>query len=156
MSLNQREKFLLVLAVVILLPLAIIRFILLPIQQKQDNLVAEITKTRHSIEQVDLLGQELQFLKTITRTNPVSLSKRVDSILRQEDLKAKSRIVLEEQPNGGQRLILKLDEINLTELTKVIYEIENSKPVVIVDNIDIASSFKNKKLFRVSIALASY
>jgi type II secretory pathway component PulM len=155
MSLNQRERTLLIVAIIILLPLLVFRFVLLPIKQHQDNLTTRIKTISRSIEQADLLGQELLFLRNVTRTNPVSLSKRVDSVLRQENLKARSRIALEEQPNGGQRLVLKLDEINLTELTTIIYQIENSKPVVMIDNIDIAASFKNKKLFRVSIALIS-
>jgi hypothetical protein len=155
MGLSQRERVLIVIAFVVLLPLLIFRFVILPINQHQQYLANSIESLKSKIEQTTLIGQELSYLKKTGLTRPISLSKKIDSILRQEDLKSRSRIQLEENPKGGQRLVLRVDEINLTELTQLIYKIENSKPVVMIDNIDIGNSYKNKKLFRVSMALIS-
>lgn len=155
MSLSQREKLLILIGIVVLVPLMLYRFVFLPINNRQTELERDINRLQSVIEQVSLLGQERNHLKRVTRSRSISLSKRIDAILRQGDLKNRSRIVLEEQPKGGQRLILKLDEINLTELMRLIYDIEHSKPVMMIDNIDIGLSYKNKKLFRVSLALIS-
>lgn len=155
MGLSQREKIMLAIAVSVFVPILLFRFVVQPVNRYQNHLVDGIESLKIKIEQTTLLGQEYRYLKRVTRTRPVSLSKKTDSILRQEELKSRSRIHLEENPKGGQRLVLKVDEINLTELTQLIYKIENSKPVIMIDNIDIGLSFKNKKLFRVSMALIS-
>ncbi len=155
MGLSQREKTLVVIAFVVLLPLLLYRFVFQPVTRHQQFLNKNIESLKEKIEQTTLLGQEYKYLKQATRTKPVSLSKKTDTILRQEELKSRSTIHLEENPKGGQRLVLKVDEINLTELTQLIYKIENSKPVVMIDNIDLGHSYKNKKLFRVSMALIS-
>jgi hypothetical protein len=155
MGLSQREKGLIFVALVIFIPLLMFRFVFVPIKQEEKSLAAKIESLVMKTDQINLLGQELLFLKRENRAKPVSLIKKIDSVLEQYQLKARSKIVLEEQPRGGQRLVLKLDEINLTELARLVYKIENSKPVILIDNIDINLSYKNKKLFRVSMALAS-
>jgi hypothetical protein len=155
MGLSQREKGLIFVALVIFIPLLMFRFVFVPIKQEEKSLAAKIESLVMKTDQINLLGQELLFLKRENRAKPFSLIKKIDSVLKQYQLKARSKIVLEEQPRGGQRLVLKLDEINLTELARLVYKIENSKPVILIDNIDINLSYKNKKLFRVSMALAS-
>jgi hypothetical protein len=155
MELNQREKFLLICAIVILFPLMIVKFILIPIYDYQKESSASTKKLEQKIDRIHLLGQELKHLKRGTRSRSISLSKRIDNVLRLYELKGRSRIVVEQSPDGGQRLVLKLDEINLTEMVNVIYKIENAKPSILIDNLDINKSYKNKKLFRLSFALTS-
>ena len=155
MELTQRERLLILAAVAILGPLLIIRFVLFPIHEYQSNLTIKIEKLEKNIDQLNLLGQELRYLKREGRIKSISLSKKVDSILRQTNLKRRSRTVVEEQPAGGQRLVLKLDEINLTELANIVYRIEHNKPGIIIESIDINPSYQNKKLFRISLALIS-
>ncbi len=113
-----------------------------------------VEQLKGEIDKTNLLGHELLYLRNATQLQTISLSKRVDAILRQDDLRSRSSIVLEEH-NEGQRLTLKLDEINLTELARLIYKIEHSKPVIMIATIDISRSYKNKKLFRVTVALIS-
>lgn len=155
MGLSQREKILVFVAMAILIPLALFRFVLMPIQKRQQDLATGIVSLKNQITQAEVLGQEYRYLQKNTKTQSVSISKQIDSLLRRNRLKARSKITLEEKPGGGQRLVLKLDELNLTELTNIIYQIENSKPVVMIDNIDVNLSFKNKELLRVSMALTS-
>ena len=155
MGLSQREKSLIIAALVILVPLLLFRFILIPVKDRQQELAVKIESLKTKIDQANLLGQELVFLKRETKIKSASLSKKIDSLLRQNGLKSRSKITVEEQPRGGQRLILKLDEINLTEFSNLIYKIENSKPIIMIDNIDINTSYKNKKLLRPSMALIS-
>ncbi len=155
MQLTQREKLLILIATAILLPLIIIRFVLVPIHDYQTNLIVKIEKLEKNIDQLNLLGQELRYLKRDGRIKSISLSKKIDRILRQTNLKKRSRTIVEEQPAGGQRLILKLEEINLTELANLVYRIEHNKPGIIIESIDINPSYKNKKLFRISLALIS-
>lgn len=154
-ELNPRERILSLLAVIILVPLLSVKFIIIPLYNYQDKQLSSITSIKKKIVQVDLLGQELSYLVRVNKTQRVSLSKRIDQILHSVKLKSKSRTVVEENPSGGYRLILKLDEVNLTELTNLVYRIENSKPVILIDSIDINPSYQNKALFRISSVLSS-
>lgn len=155
MDLSQREKTLILIAVLILLPLMLFRFVLLPVSDKQHDLGSKIEVLTKKIDQANLLGQEYLYLIKETKLQSTSLSKKIETLLRQNDLKGRSKIVVEDQPNGGQRLILKLDEVNLSELSNIIFIIENSKPIIKIDNIDINPSYKSKKLLRISMALTS-
>ena len=155
MELSQREKSLIVIALLVFIPLLFFRFAFVPIKQQEKELAAKIESLEDRIDKLNLLGQQLEFLTQENQAQPVSLIKKTDTLLIKYKLKARSKIALEEQPKGAQRLVLKLDEINLTELSKLIYKIEDSKPVIVIDNIDIGLSYKNKKLFRVSMALTS-
>lgn len=156
MDLSQREKALLAIAITILLPLALYRFVLIPISDYQRELNRRIATLESNIEKANLLGQEIDFLKRNTDIRSTSLNRKMDSLLRQNGLLARSKLIVEDQPSGGQRLVLKLDEINLTELANIIYKIENSRPVLNIENIDINPSFKDKKLLRVSMAITSF
>ncbi len=154
-ELNQREKLWILLALVVFIPLLAVRFVLQPIQEYQKNQSDRILNMEEKIDQINLFGQELMYLKRENKTRSVSLNKKIDGMLRQLRLKPRSRTIVEENPDGGQRLILKLDEVNLTELANIIYKIENAKPGIIIENIEINPSYQNKKLFRVSSALSS-
>ncbi len=155
MGFSQREKYLILLALLIFVPLLLFRFVFFPFSENQKSLTKKIDALEHKTKQISILGQEYNILRKETQVNTSSLTKKIDSILRQYRLKVRSKIVLEEQPKGGQRLIVKLDEIYLSELAKLVYRIENSKPIIMIENIDINPSYKNKKLFRVTLALAS-
>lgn len=155
MELSQREKYLIALAAIILLPLILFRFVIMPMSQSQTDLAKKISDLENKIEQVSLLGQEYNALSKQNRLRKLYLTPKVDSILRQYRLKSRSRIILDDQPGGKQKLVLKLDEIYLSELVKLLYRLENNKPVIIIENIDVSTSFKNKKQFRVSFALSS-
>ena len=156
MNLNQREKLLLIGAILILTPFLLYRFVLEPIREYQDRQTGLIKNLEMKNAQLHLLGQKLQYLTRANQTRSASLSRRVDVILRQTKLKTRSRTVVETSPTGGgQRLVLKLNSANLTELASLIYRVENTKPGIIIENIDINPSYQNKNLFRISAALSS-
>lgn len=156
MKLNQREKLLLIGAIILLAPFLVYRFVMVPIHELQVNQTSKINNLVKKDSLLNLFGQELKYLKRANQTRSVSLNRRVDGILRQVNLKTRSRTVVEATPAGGeQRLVLKLDQVNLAELANLIYKIENAKPVIVIENIDINPSYQNKKLFRISTALGS-
>lgn len=155
MGLSQREKYLLILGLILFVPLLLFRFVFVPFNNSQKSLEEKTADLKEKTRKISMLGQEYNSLKRETRISSVSLTKRIDSILRQYRLKARSQIALEEHPKGGQKLKLTVDEIYLTELAKFIYRIENNKPVIMIDTIDIIPSYKNKKLFKVTLGLIS-
>lgn len=155
MDLSSREKSLILIALLILLPLLFVRFILVPLNEYSDRQRSAVNRMEAKIRQVDLLGQRLKYLERNNNRQSGALKRRIDRILHQYRLRSRSRTIVDSNANGRQRLVLKLEEVNLTELIKVIYAIEHSLPVIVIKTIDINPAYKNKRLFRVSAALSS-
>jgi type II secretory pathway component PulM len=154
-ELKLREKALLLIAAIVLIPLLLMRFVLLPLQEHQSQQYQRIQTLQTRINQLYRLGQEYQALQQVHQAQTLSLSKRIDAILRQLELASRSTLVVEQTPGKGQRLVLKLEDINLTDLMQLIYRIEDAQPVILIESIDTNPAFQNKRLFRVSMALSS-
>jgi len=156
MDLNRREKAWIIAALVIFLPLLFFRFALLPLSDYREKQQLTISRLEDKIRQINLLGQELQHLEKTRSSQSTSLSKRVDRILRHHQLKSRSGTIVDNITDGRQRLVLKLEEVNLTELINTLHGIENSLPVIAIESIDINPAYQNKKRFRLSSALSSW
>ena len=156
MDLSQREKTWIIAALLIMLPLLFFRFVLSPLNDFSQGQQNAVSRMEEKIRQMDRFGQQLKHMERTRQDQSVSLSKRVDRLLKRQQLKARSRTIVDSSPDGRQRLVLKLEEVNLTELIKILYAIENATPVIAIKNIDINPAYKNKKRFRVSAAISSW
>lgn len=156
MELTRREKTWMVVALMILLPLMFIRFVLFPLSDYSRRQSAAVIRLEEKIRQIDHMGQRLHHLERVRNNQTGSLSKRIDRLLRQHHLRTRSRTIVDTGSDGLQRLVLKLEEVNLTELTKILYAIENASPVIAIKNMELNRAFKNKRRFRVSAALSSW
>ena len=151
----KTEKVLLLFGIIILFPLIFFKYIHSPILNYQEHLSGNIIKINKKINQMNLLGQELRQLQKTSIGKSVPLNKRINSILHQTKLKAKSKIISAERPGDYQSLVVKLDQINMTEMLQFILHIEQTKPVILIQNIDISFSFQNEKLLKISMSLSS-
>jgi hypothetical protein len=156
MELNRREKAWIIAALVIFLPLLFFRFALSPLGDYREKQRLTISRLEDKIRQINQLGQKLQHLEKTKSSQSTSLSKRVDRILRRHQLKSRSGTIVDNVTEGRQRLVLKLEEVNLTELINTLHGIENSLPVIAIESIDINPAYQNKKRFRLSCALSSW
>jgi type II secretory pathway component PulM len=156
MELNQREKTWILAALMIFLPLLFIRFALLPLNDYRQKQRLAISRLEGKVRQINQLGQELKHLEKTKSIQSSSLSKRVDRILRHHQLKSRSGTIVDNITDGRQRLVLKLEEVNLTELINTLHGIENTLPVIAIESIDINPAYQNKKRFRLSSALSSW
>ena len=155
MDLSQREKLLIILLVAVMLPALLYRFGYMNVKQYSEDLTIKNSRLKHKIEQIETLGQELKYLQQRNRIRPVPLRRRVDSILRNMNLTEKAQIGQENLQGTSQRMTMKIDQLNYTELTKLLFRLEHSKPVIILDNISISPSFQNKKLLLLKLTLTS-
>ena len=155
LDLSKREKILAVIAVSILLPLILYRLVIVPLEIFQLNLERKNSGLENKISKIEILGQELRFHSKKGVRNKSSINQRVDRIVRGLQLRERSNVLTENNAREGtNKIILKVNDVNLTELTQLTYKIENSKPVIAIDNLDIGSSFNNKKLLRASYSLS--
>ena len=155
LELSKREKILIVTTICILLPMLIYRIIIVTIQDYQGELVKHNIRLEQNIKAVNLLGQELKYYERLSQKKSQSLSKRLNYILKQANLKSKSRISVGDRPRSGQKLAMTLTDLNLNELVILIYKIEHSSPVILIDTFDLSPSYKSDKLFRINMSLSS-
>jgi len=155
-EIKPREKTLILLAIAIFIPLILFRFIIYPLQNTQTSQTQLLQQQRTRLNQIHLLGQQYEILMKDHQAQTLSLSKRTDAILNQLELKSQSRVIIEDTPGRGQRLVIKLEESYLKDLVELIYRIEDAKPVILIESLDIQPAFKNKRLLRVSMALSSH
>ncbi len=156
MELTQREKTLVVAALTILLPLLFFKLVLSPLNDYRQKQRVTVSRLDEKIRQIDHLGQELRYIEQNRKGQTISLSKKIDRLLRRHKIKSRSSTIVDNNADGRQSLVLKLDEVNLTELIHILYSVENASPVIAIKSIDINPAYKNKKRFRFSTALSSW
>lgn len=155
LELSKREKILIVTTICILFPMLFYRLIIVNIQDYQDGLVKNNVKLEQDIKTINLLGQELKYYERLSQRKSQSLSKRLNYILRQTKLEGKSRISVGDRPRSGQKLAMTLTDLNLNELVNLIYKIEHSSPVILIDTFDLSPSYKSDSRFRINMSLSS-
>ncbi|MBT4286641.1 MAG: hypothetical protein HOD92_04830 [Deltaproteobacteria bacterium] len=155
LELSKREKILMVITICVLLPMLLYRLIIVTIQDYQEDLSKHNTKLEQNIKSVNLLGQELRYYERLSQRKVQSLSKRMNHILNRTKLKIKSRISVGDRPRTGQKLVLTLTDLNLNELVNLIYRIEHSSPVILIDSFDLSPTYKSDKLFKINMSLSS-
>ncbi len=141
--------------VVVFIPILLVRLVLIPLQDYQKQNAERIVELEKKIGVVSSLGQELQYYNQLNKRKTSELNKRVDRILKQTKLVSGSKLSVDDRASPDQKLNLSLQKINLTELSLLIYRIEHSQPVILINTMDLNPSYQNPKLFRLSLALSS-
>ncbi|MCP4298757.1 MAG: type II secretion system protein M [Proteobacteria bacterium] len=155
MELSQREKLLLVVAFAVLLPLIVYQYGYQPLVNKHYQTIEKIASLRSKTDQIENLGNKIRLLNQHRVRRSGKLSGRVDRLVKQLGLRANSTISMGDTPQSGQKLALKVIDINLSQFVKLIYKIENEDPTIIIENFELSPSFQNRKLLRININLIS-
>jgi type II secretory pathway component PulM len=155
MELSQREKLLLLVACVILLPLLGFRYIYLPIANQHQRTLQKISTLKAKNTRIGELGRKIKLLSHNSTRKPGEITGRINRLLKQQELKAKSTISMGTPPPTGQKLSLKLVDIDLSQLVRLVYKLEDEKPTLIIEKFELTPSFKSKKLLRVNINVVS-
>lgn len=154
-NLSKREKVLGLITAAILVPIVIYRFVLVPIDLFQLNLERKNIRLEKKAAKIEMMGQELHFYQNQRVGTRLTLNRMVDRLIRSLHLKSRSNILIENSAGQAtKKLILRVNDINLTELAQLTYQIESSRPVISIDNLDIGISFTNKRLLRASYVLS--
>jgi len=156
MELTQREKAWLAIAILVLTPLLFVRWVLIPLNDYSRQQRIAVSRAESKIKEIEMMGQQLQHLERNRNMQTGLLSEQIERLLQQNQLRDRSRTIVDTGSDSQQRLVLKLDDVNLTELVKLLYAIENALPAIAIKNIEIDRAFTNKKRFRVSASLVSW
>lgn len=155
MVLSQREKYL-VLLLGVLVALTVAYFALSAILGYGDDLGRKIQRREA------LLSRARVLTATVSRSTGRSRSKKklngsligyAEQLAGQNNLK--DRIQLNRVPmdksRGIEAIDIKLDQLSLDEAVGFIHTIENSKPALVVDQMEITTSFRSKELLRIRL-----
>lgn len=154
-NLSQREKTLLGVAGAFLL-IFLFRWVYSPIVEYRDKITKQVTKVQKQSKKIESLGQELSYLRkqNVVRSSP--LVSKVNRLIRNMGM-AGDRYELREGTKDGQiqKVNLTLKSVYTDEMAEVIYKLENFKPVILISNLDIRPSLRDKELLQVKLTLGS-
>lgn len=149
--LNQREKFLLVLGVIALSILLWV-FALMP-------LFSELTykgTNRQFRQQITELHTNLNRLQEVQAKNaPLAnpLEEKLQKIRQDLKLKEPFEIRQDKNPDYGTNWVVRTSELRSDQVLQLIYEIENLKPVAIIDRLEVAESLQTRNFSRITLLI---
>lgn len=155
MLLSKREK-LLVLSLGIFLGLLALYLIGSKLGGYEGELIQDAARKQSQLERVRVLDASLREYgaKSSTgRRGKQSLISLIEQLAEQSSLKQRiqlNRVPLDKS-KGIEGIDIKLDEMSLDEMMNFIFLLENKKPTLVIEQLDITSSFRSKDQLRISI-----
>lgn len=155
MVLSRREK-LLVGILAGLAALTILYFLVAQMRGWEQQLQKDISRQQFLLDKARILaaGLEKTAAKPRSRNKPKrSLIGYIERLAAQNALKDRVQLnrVAIDKSKGVEGIDIKLNNLTLDEMVKFLYEIENSKPPLVVDKVDISQSFRAKKKLRLTL-----
>lgn len=121
----------------------------------QDGIAEQLETDRRTLIQVQAMDAELARLERAKRTRGFegSLIGYMEQLTDRAGLKSRVQLNPITQTSGTrvQAIDLKIDQMTLDEMQRLLYTIENAEFILVVDQVDISPSFKEKDLLRVSL-----
>ncbi|MGK0288807.1 MAG: hypothetical protein ACI86H_000228 [bacterium] len=154
-TLTQREKNLLLMAICFLLPAILFQGIFIPIQNYQKKLSHKTQRIETKIKKIQLATQEIKYLQIRVRDTVIPLEGKINRLLQNLKLRGHSQMSAGSRTQGLQKVILRMDELTLHEISQVIFSLENHLPAIRVSRLEMKPSFKNIQLMQVAMILTS-
>jgi hypothetical protein len=154
MTLSTREKQLIGLLAIVLL-LAVLFLGVQRVAAFNESVERRIAQQAAMLEQASVLSARLSRISREERTNV----RRASLIGHLEQLSGRTglqnRVQLNPQTvTGGDNLEaadIRVDDLTLDELVQFIYLIEDSRPQLVIDRVDISPTFRGKQLLRLNL-----
>ncbi len=154
MVLTQREKRL-VAALAGLLALLGLYAALHGLVRFQSGLAEQLDVDRRLLTQVQALDGEMAVLERSKRTRGLegSLIGYMEQLADRAGLKARVQLnpITQSAAARVQAIDVKVDQMTLDEMVRFVYTIENAEFILVIDQMEISPSFKEKDLLRVSL-----
>ncbi|MCH7479300.1 MAG: type II secretion system protein M [SAR324 cluster bacterium] len=158
MVLSRREKLLLA-ALAILVVVAGLLFVSSRVNAYQSGLERRIFEARTLLTRVVTISEQLSLQETAPRKGGprLSLIGHLEQLAGRAAVKNRLQLnrIPQEKTKGLEGLEVKLDELTLDEMIAFIYSVENSDPVLVLDQLDISPSFRDRDLLRVTMRVLS-
>ncbi len=161
LNLNKREKIAVTGAAVFLTLFIIIQFIVIPVYEKREALMQQVSIKKDNILDMKILRSEYVIMKEKLESSQQGLKKRpanftlfsfLDKLAGDTGLKdhiaymKPSTSIKEDSGLKISRVELKLQEVTLKDLTAYLFKVETSKNMVIVKRLSITKIGKDTGL----------
>ena len=154
MVLTQLEKRLISMLAALLAAVVVVA-VLRGLVGFQRGLAEQVDVDRRTLSQVQALDGELAQLERSKRTRGLegSLIGYMEQLADRAGLKSRVQLnpITQNAAARVQAIDLKVDQITLDEMLKLLYTIENAEFILVIDQVEISPSFKEKDLLRVSL-----
>ena len=127
MELNQREKLMLALALGILVPVLLLRFVFFPFFDYKNSLGRKISRLQTEIVTIEQLGGELQRSSRKSKSRG-RVGQRVEAILTRIGIR-KGAVIANRAQEKGEGVTVKLDLLTLAQTTEFFFLVENTPPL---------------------------
>ena len=158
MVLSRREKLLLA-ALAILVGVAGLLFVSTRVNTYRSDLERRIFEARTLLTRVVTISEKLSRQEAAPRKGGPrrSLIGHLEQLAERAAVKNRLQLnrIPQEKTKGLEGLEVKLDELTLDEMVSFIYSVENSDPVLVLDQLDISPSFRARDLLRVTMRVLS-
>jgi hypothetical protein len=152
--LNERERMLVMAlagVVAILIPLLGVSGLL----GYQSRLAGQVETNRRQLAEALALDAELTRLERSRPARSVegSLIGYLEQLSDRAGVKQRVQLnpVSQSQPGRAQAVDVRLDQATLDELVRLLYAIENADAMLVIEQVEVSQSFKEKDLLRVSL-----
>jgi hypothetical protein len=154
MVLTRREKLLL--AVLALLGMAIGMVMgLRGLAKYQQELAAKLDAAQRTLRQVQAYDVELARIERSKRTRGLdgSLTGYMEQLADRAGVKTRVQLNPITQAAGAKTQVIdvRVDQLTLDETLRFLYTIENAELILVIDQLELSRSFKEKDLLRVSL-----
>ena len=158
MVLSRREKLLLA-ALAILVVVAGLLFVSSRVNAYRGSLERRIFEAQTLLTRVVTISEQLSSQEAAPRKGGprLSLIGHLEQLAERAAVKNRLQLnrIPQEKTKGLEGLEVKLDELTLDEMIAFIYSVENSDPVLVLDQLDISPSFRARDLLRVTLRVLS-
>ena len=153
-ALTRRERLLIALLAALLAALALFSA-LRGLAAFQGGLAEQVDVSRRMLVQVQALDGELALLERSKRTKGLegSLIGYMEQLADRAGLKARVQLnpITQGAAGRAQAIDVKVDQLTLDEMVQLVYTIENAEFILVIDQVDVSPSFKDKDLLRLSL-----
>jgi len=154
MVLSRREKMLIA-GLGALVALLMIYFVISQFRGYRENLERTITQHTAMLNKAKVLSSDLAVQKRnpATKAKIASLIGHIEKLAEKNALKERlqmNRVPLDKN-KGVEGVDIKLDQLNLDQVVSFLYLLENSRPQLVIDQLEIDPSFREKNHLRISL-----
>lgn len=155
MVLSKREK-LLIAGLAALVVATVFYFLISQIFSYQRDLAQEISRHEFLLNKARVLAASLgpaAAPRSAPQNANRSLIGYLERVAAQQGLKERVQLnrVPIDKAKGVEGIDVKLNELSLDDVVRFIYEIENSRPPLVIDQLEITESFRTKKKLRLNV-----
>lgn len=151
--LNFREKIILMTFMLVVMPMIIIRFIVIPAITESRDAYLDYQANKKNLLKFD---SDLKFYREISlksRSAEFNFQETLDNVLEKSDISSPPDINQEESEIFGTQYVLNFDGLRTDQILRLIFYLESNNPPVLIDKVETGKSIVDKDLNNLTLVI---